>query len=58
MTFVNITGGLKMIVELINYTPEPGKTCLAAAFRCYSHESSKDLLWVIVVLLPLELKVC
>ena len=33
-----------MIVELINYTPEPDKTCTAAALGCHSHESSKDLL--------------
>lgn len=33
-----------MIVELINYTPEPDKTCAAAALGCHSHEPSKDLL--------------
>jgi len=33
-----------MIVELINYTPEPDKACAAAALGCHSHESSKELL--------------
>ena len=33
-----------MIVELINYTPEPDKTCAVAALGCHSRESSKDLL--------------
>ncbi|HDL01994.1 MAG TPA: FAD-dependent thymidylate synthase [candidate division Zixibacteria bacterium] len=33
-----------MIVELINYTPEPDKTCAAAALGCHSHESSKELM--------------
>ena len=33
-----------MLIELINYTPEPDKTCAAAALGCRSHESSKELL--------------
>ncbi len=33
-----------MIVELINYTSEPDKTCAVAALGCHSHKSAKDLL--------------
>lgn len=33
-----------MIVKLFNYTPDPDKTCAAAALGCHSHKSSKEIM--------------
>jgi len=33
-----------MKVELIKYTPDPDKTCAAAALSCHSHKSSGELI--------------
>ncbi len=33
-----------MKVEVISYTPDPDKTCLATRLECDSHKASKEIM--------------